>query len=63
MELPFQWPAEALKSFPIMCANSKVAEFSHHLIYVGDIWFGLNKKSRIYCIKYEMIIGSSASHI
>lgn len=63
MEQPFQWPAEALKLFPIKCANSEATEFSHHLLHVLGIWFGLNQKNVSVHIKRKMIIGCPASHI
>lgn len=44
MKQPSQRPAEALKLFPIKRANSAATEVSHHLVYVLEIWFGLNWK-------------------
>lgn len=63
MERPFQGLAEALKWFPIKCANSEATESRHRLTYVLGIWFGLNQKNVSVHIKYKMIIGCPASHI
>lgn len=63
IERPFQWPAKALKLFPIKRANSEVIEFSHHLVYVLGIWLSLNQKNISVHIKYKMILGCPPSHI
>lgn len=56
MELPFQWPAEALKLFPIKCANSEATEFSYHLICVLRIWFGLNQKIYLFILNTKWLL-------